>query len=595
MIMKMRKRAKIVMFVVLISFGGLMVLGWGADITSRGARRTRRNVKENTLAIAGKEEVSASDYSAAYRRLAAQVDAEQWEQLTEAQRQELARAAWEEALSDAIWKQAVERERITLGNEELMEIMRITPPGELLADSSWYVDGQFNYQLYWQMLSDPNTAPQVKQFVEVYKAELAREIVRSKLRSDVTNSLRLTRNQLLQAQHNGGSRLVLEALFVYQLPAIDSTVTREELQAYYDANPEEFEREPMWEILTIKFPVLPSVDDSIFLKERVDDATAALDAGYDFEQIALDFTQDSSQQVNRSLDFMTALEYEVLSTLPEGEVSDAYFHRGGWHLVKMIERKQDSITYQDIHFPLEPSADTRKAVLENIDEFRKRASKENVDSLAVEYNLLARAAYVFETKAVTMPGYPYIEAVKTYAMESKPGDISEPFPEVRNSYYVFTTVEAHEREIVPLDTIVQYVERRVLRERAKNAQRDYAMGIRRKIEAGANFTTLSAMKHVSIDTLRFGSYFEAQTRYGAQMAGACYSLNIGDMTGPVACDIGQAFFICLESEFNPASDMVQTALQNEQTVILNGLADEIFPRKDNVQDYRTARNYYGGD
>ena len=101
------------------------------------------------------------------------------------------------------------------------------------------------------------------------------------------------------------------------------------------------------------------------------------------------------------------------------------------------------------------------------------------------------------------------------------------------------------------------------------------------------------MPHVSIDTLHFGSYFEAETRYGAEMAGACYAIDVGQMTGPVKCDIGYGFFRCLAREFDPASELVTTAIQNEQTVILNALAEEIFPRKD-VKDYRRADNYYGG-
>ena len=200
MIIKMRKRAKLVMFIVLISFGGLMVLGWGADVTGREGRTRRRKVKENTLAVVGKEEVSAQDYAAAFNRLAVQLGEEQWKNLTDAERQQLIAAAWEEAIADAIWKLSLQRERITLGEEELREIMMAMPPAELLQDSSWYVDGEFNYQLYWQMLSDPNLAPHVKQFIDIYKAELAREVQRTKLRFDVTNALRLTRNQIANAQ-----------------------------------------------------------------------------------------------------------------------------------------------------------------------------------------------------------------------------------------------------------------------------------------------------------------------------------------------------------------------------------------------------------
>ncbi|MEA3311415.1 MAG: peptidylprolyl isomerase [candidate division WOR-3 bacterium] len=596
MIMNLRKRAKIVMFIVLVSFAGLMVWGWGADITSQGGRIGRRKVKENVLAVVGKEEVTSQDYTAAYNRLASQIGEEQFKQLSDAERRELAAATWEEALADAIWKLAIERERVTLGEEELREIMMFTPPEELLQDSSWYTDGEFNYQLYWQMLADPDLPPQVQRFLEIYKAELGREVMRSKLRSDVTNGLRLTRNQLVEAQLRAGTKMVLEALFIYELPQVDSNVTRAELQDYYDKNIKYFERKKWWELRTLLFPIYPSSEDSSFLAKRIEDAVAALAAGYDFDQIAMDFTQDSSRSVSRSIDLLDAVEYEALNPLAEGEVSEPYFDRGGWHLAKIVERTPDSIAYQEIYFPLEPGAETRKAVLARIDEFRKRARtrKGNLDSLAAEYGASVRLGpYVRESKDVVMPRFPYTEAVKTYALASKVGGVSEPFPEVRGIYYVFATVDIAKQKIIPLDSTLEYVRDQVIRERAKSAQRDYAIQLRRKIEAGADFPSLVGMPHVSIDTLHFGYYFEAENRYGAEMAGACYALDVGQMAGPVKCDIGYGFFRCLEREFDPASKLVPTAIQNEQTVILNALAEEIFPRKD-VKDYRRAGNYYGG-
>jgi hypothetical protein len=594
MIIKMRKRAKLIMFIVLISFAGLMVLGWGADVTGQRGRARPRKVKENTLAVIGKEEVSAQDYAAAFNRLAAQLGEAQFKGLTEVERKQLIEAAWEEAVADAIWKLSLQRERVPLGEEELREIMMVTPPAELLQDSSWYVDGEFNYQLYWQMLSDPNLAPQAKQFIDIYKAELAREVRRTKLRSDVTNGFRLTRNQIADAQIRAGTKMVLEALFIYELPSVDSNVTRAEIEAYYDKNIKYFEREKWWELRTIFFPIKPSSQDSTFLAERVADAVAALEAGYDFEQIALDFTQDSSVSVTQAIEELGAEEYQALGSLKEGEVSASYFYRGGWHLAKIVERTSDSITYKEIFFKLEPSVETRRAVIERIDEFRKRARKENVDSLAAEYGVGSRVGpYVRKSKEVVMPRFPYTEAIKTYAVGSKVGDISEPFPEVFGGYYVFATVDIAEQKIVPLDSNLEYITKRIIRERAENAQREYAFELRRKIEAGADFASLVGMPHVSIDTLNFSSYFEAQTRYGGEMAGACYALDVGQRTGPVECDIGYGFFRCIKREFDPGSELIPTGIQNERTVILNTVAEQVFPRKD-VQDYRRANNYYGG-
>lgn len=590
MIMKMRKRAKLVMFVVLVSFVGLMVLGWGADVAGRGGRR-RPKAKENTLALVDKEEVTSSDYATSYNRLAAQIGEEKWKKLTEEKRKELADAAWEEALGDAVWVQTLDREKVVVGEKELLEVMKASPPQELLQDTAWYVDGEFNYQLYWRMLEDPEVPPQVKRFVEAYKKELKRELERSKVRTDVVNGLRLTSNQINKARHRAGTRVVIDALFIYELPPVDSTVSQTEMQSYYQENIEDFKREKWWELRTVFFSIHPSEEDSMRITERVKDAAAALKSGYEFEQTALDFTQDSSSQVTRLLDELSVSEHQAVSSLDVGQISEPYFYRGGWHIVKVTGKSADSITYREIYFPLEASHSTKKKVLERIEEFRARVGKENLDTLLAEFDLSSRSGpYVRESRQVVIPRFPYNQGVQTFAVESKVGDVSEPFPEFKGIYFVFVTEDILDPKTVPLDSNLNYVRKAVIRKRAEKAQKEYAQELRQKMDKNTEFAQFKGMPHVSLDTLDFGSYFEAEQRYGGELAGACYALEVGEITGPIPCDVGYGFFRCMEREFDPDKEMVTTGIQNEQTLILNALAEEVFP-KEGLKDYRRAYNY----
>jgi len=597
MITNLRKRATVIMFIVLLAFVALMVLGWGADITGRGRLGRRSGKAANILAVVGKTEVTREDYQAVLDSALAYVGKTDFYRLPVEQRVKIIQETWENAINAAVWQETLKRERVLVGKEELEEILKVSPPPELRQDTSWYVDGEFNYELYRKMLAAPNLDPRLRQFLEIYKMGLARELLRAKVRNDVRNGFRLTNEQIRETQTNVGTKMTVEALFLYELPPVDSNVSESEMQAYYDEHIEDFKRKKGWGLKTLFFPVLPSADDTNALKEQIEDVTAALDEGYPFEQLALDFTGDSSRIVTRPLDYLDAVEFETLTNLEEGEVGRPYFFRGAWHLPQLVSISGDAITYREIVFPLEYSTTTRDSVLKEIAKFKKRARHEELDSLIAEYNIPSRIGpFVYEDRELKIPRFPYGKAVQTFAVHSKPGDISDPFPVTNDMIQVFATLEIVKAGLIPLDSTRDYIRRRVIRQRALDAQLEYAQDLRRRLEAGASFANLKGMPHVSLDTIEFISYYEAEIRYSGYMAGACYALEPGEKTGPVRWndDGYYAFFHCLERSFDPASPDIATGLENLYNVILNDLSLEVFNTKD-VKDYRNAGSFYGGE
>jgi len=593
--MNLRRRS-IVMWIVLGAF--VLGIGGGAGFGAFEALSGMFSKKtKNTLAIVNGEKVEFSDYGMVFNQLLMEIGPEALETFTEDDRKQLIKEVWERTIEEAIWVKTLEREQTQVGSGEVSVVMRYSPPQELLADSNWIVNGQFNYEQYHAMLDAPDLPDHIRQFLDYYGTQIARELVRSKVRTDVQNGFRITANQFAEAQMKSGSQGVFEALFIYELPPVDTFVTEAEIQTFYDEHQDLFEREQWWELRMIRFPVVPSAEDSAILSDRIKGAMAAVGQGYEFEQLALDFTRDSSMQVTRPMYTLSAEEFEQMGEIKEGEVAKPFLYRDSWHIVKVVERNEAEITYREISVPLRASDSTRIQLLDKIEEYREKVTPENVDTLTKEYGGSVKVGpYVRESSSIFLRNFPYNDIIKTFAISSKIGDVSEPFPEYNKSYLVFLTADIVKQEILPIDdtAMVNYVKRQVIVEKRQEAQKAYANQLRQEIDAGATFQMLVGRPHVSIDTMHMASYFEMETRYGARQAGACYLLNPGERTGPVKCDVGYGFFHCISKDFDPSSEMVQQGIENEYILLLNRIAEEVFYRGE-IKDYRTAFNYQGAD
>lgn len=601
MIMKLRQRATIIMIIVLVAFVGMMVLGWGMDVTGRGGRgvRSRRNVDVATLAVINGDELTMDNYIPYLQRVVAEMGQDNWYRMESDDRLGYVIQAWDEAVSDLVWSQALSRERVLVSEEEIIQTIYRIPPPEIQQDPEMYVNGEFDYNRYTQMLNDPNLPEDIRQILTKYMFDLWRELPRDVLRRDLNYGIRITDLQVEDVNFRFGRSITVEALFIYRLPQVDTAITEAEILAYYEEHPEEFEQAKWWKVRALNFPIIPSGEDSLALKNRMDEISEIMDAGYEFEQISLDLTGDSSRLISReAATYMPPEQKVVLDSLPKGVMSKPYFSQGAWHISLIEKSTRDSLVYRDIQLPLQAGGETRRQIIDRVEELRTRARKENIDSLIAEYGIpRGFETTVREDRKLYIPRFPFSEGVKTFAVGSDVGDLSKIFPEFMGVYSCFLTVETGGPGVLPLDDVRVLVRRKVIARRRMDAQEELAFKLRNLLEQGADFATLRndpvlnpGDSLLSTPVLEFSSYFGAETRYDSRLAGACYALDVGEMTGPVRNSVGYGFFRCVDAVYDPASDMVSQGIENETNMILNNITKKLFDVSE-IEDYRRADNF----
>ena len=89
MMRQMRDHMKVIMIVTSIAFVGLMVFGWGMDITGRN-----KNGMPGVLGKVNGQPITLDEFNNVYRGLADQAQKDRTEPLTSADNQQLENEAW---------------------------------------------------------------------------------------------------------------------------------------------------------------------------------------------------------------------------------------------------------------------------------------------------------------------------------------------------------------------------------------------------------------------------------------------------------------------------------------------------------------------
>jgi peptidyl-prolyl cis-trans isomerase C len=134
--------------------------------------------------------------------------------------------------------------------------------------------------------------------------------------------------------------------FVEDHVAPKATVTDEEVKAYYEANPNEFEHDVLVHAAHILIKVSPWADKETRrkAKEKLVNIRAKIEAGADFAEMAKKYSEGPSKTNGGDLGYFgyaqMAPTFETAAfALRPGEISKVVTTQFGYHLIKVYDRK----------------------------------------------------------------------------------------------------------------------------------------------------------------------------------------------------------------------------------------------------------------
>lgn len=441
------------------------------------------------------------------------------------------------------------RERgITVSDDEVREFAQYAPPPFMYDNPEMQTEGRFDPAKYQRFLASPQARQSgiLLALENYYRSEIPRE----KLFQQVTDGVYLTDAELWRAWQD--ERDSAQVSYVVRRPTLDSAalaaVTDAEIRSYFDAHTAEFDRPGTARLSVVRIPRVIAAADSAATRERILRLRAEIAGGAKFEDVARRESADSvSGADGGSLGrggrgrFVPEFERAAYALRP-GEMSGPVLTPFGYHLIRVDERKGDTLALRHILLPIQQSDSAATATDRRADELARIASaSENpamLDSAARQLGLTIMPLAVTEGAAASMNGRP-VPSVSAWAFGgARLGEISELFDDETGYWMARLDSISHGGE-PRLERVRDEVRAKLAADKALGRVMPGAQALARTAAANGLEVAARAAGQTVVQTPTF-------TRLGAvpglpqfsKVVGAAFGLAAGAVSAPIRDEDG---------------------------------------------------------
>ena len=538
MLQSMRSSAKYIWIFLIIFFVGGFLLA-----ETSGLLGVSQVTPTTAVATVNGEDILATTWYNAINALELQATQQSNRSITLDERRRIADEAFEQLIGDALLRQEYRRRGIRVTSEEISEAARFAPPPQLAQSPELQTEGRFDPEKYQRFLASPAARQQgiLLQLESYYRDQIPREKLFEQIASDVY----VSDERLWSIWRD--TRDTAQISYVVFRPELiadnEVTVAASEIKAHYDKNKKDFEKPGRAVVSVVSIPRTITAADTAATRERLVALRDRIVKGEKFEELAKSESTDSISArdggfLGRGPRGRFVPEFENAAyALPVGEVSQPVLTSYGYHLIKVDEKKGDTIAVRHILVPIAQSEAAATATDRRADELAKiAASSDNpavLDQAAKTLGLTIKRAAVLETEALTIDGK-FVPSVGPWAFQGvKVGETSELF-DAEDGFYLgrldsltkggIPSLEAATPEIRAVLAIQKKLDKLMPR-----AQQFATQAAKTSLEAAASGAGMTVMKS------------EPFTRVGGaegigrlnQAIGAAFSLPIGKVSAPI--------------------------------------------------------------
>jgi peptidyl-prolyl cis-trans isomerase D len=436
----MRSSAKYIWIFLVVAFVGGFLLA-----ETSGLLGTARVTTSTAVATVNGEDILATTWFNATAQLEQQSSQESGKSVSLDERQHLSDQAFEQLVSDVLLRQEYRRRGIRVTNDELAEAARFAPPPQLAQSPELQTDGRFDPEKYQRFLSSPAARQQgiLVQLESYYRDQIPREKLFEQIASDVY----LSDERLWKMWQD--TRDTTQMTYVAFRPTLvadkDVTVPESDIKDYYNKNKKDFERPARAVVSVLVIPREVTAADSAAVRARLVAIRDRILKGEKFEDVAKAESSDSASAANGGAlgsgvrgRFVPAFE-DAAYALKVGEISQPVLTPFGYHLIKLDEKKGDTLTLHHILLPIQQTDAEATASDRRADELAKIAASsdkpEVLDEASKKLGLPIKHGAVLDTDALTIDGK-FIPSVGPWAFQgAKVGETSELF-DAPDGYYL---------------------------------------------------------------------------------------------------------------------------------------------------------------
>ncbi len=447
MLQTMRSSAKIVMWILLVSFVGGFLL-----VESSGLLGRTPVTPTTAVATVNGTDILYTDWQRRSQELIQQQQQQSGRSLTQDEIDRLENQAFDNMVSDILLQQEYQRRGIVVSDDELRDYARFAPPQWVRTAPELQTDGQFDPSKYQRLLasSQARQSGLLVALEQYFRSEVPKE----KLFEQVTSGLYVTDAELWRSwQDANDSASISFVAFHPTITAADSNISDADLRKYYDAHQAEFNR-PSHAVLSVLYiPRVVSSADSAAVRAKINSLRAEIAGGAKFEDVAKRESSDSASAVQGGdLGKITrgqlVPEFEKAAyALKPGQLSEPVLSPFGYHLIRVDSRNGDTLSVHHILLRIQPSDSSAAKVDREADQLAKIAASATDPA---KFDQAAKTLNLTPFKVIASEGEPamhdgrYVPSVSAWAFDgARPGETSDLF-DAEDGYY-----------LARLDTLVQ--------------------------------------------------------------------------------------------------------------------------------------------
>ncbi len=595
----------LVLFVTSMAIGGLV---GGASITDIFGGR-----QGNEVGSLNGKPILFEDFNQLVSNEVSRLDSQSGRQISDEEREYIRAVVWERLIADLIVQEQIKKNKIVVGDEEVLFQMKNNPPPFLQNSDAFQSFGRFDLEKYLDAVLNPGQIDwkPIEDFMQnVYLPSY-------KLQQYISNAAAVTTEDIFDNYKKRFLNHKVEILHVTE-KAIDQDFyngllanrpTDEELRVLYNNNISDYDQPEQRFLKFVKWPILSNANDSLRVKLEAEDLIFRLNDGEDFALLANTYTEDPSNSTDpQNLKGGDLGWFNRGQLLPEFEVASFEADKGsivgpiltdyGYHIIKVNDKRttdsNEQVNASHILLTIQPGRGTESELKDTASIFALEATEYGFFSLADSLGIEVQDSNELRKESIFIDSFGVGRSAVNFAFNNVEGSISDVIKN-DNFFGVFFLDSVEEETVLSFENVEEDLKNEFLSDFKKNHLKTLAQAIKEENQEEMNFSEIynnnQNLEYVAEANSALIGSFDSIGKSNF-IVGALSNAKEGDIIGPLPTIRGEAFVKVLDiadvvmSDFEEKKDAIKFSLLIERQNAIWGNWLQALRDNADLKDYR---------
>jgi len=595
----------LVLFVTSMAIGGLV---GGASITDIFGGR-----QGNEVGSLNGKPILFEDFNQLVSNEINRLDSQSGRQISDEEREYIRAVVWERLIADLIVQEQIEKNKIVVGDEEVLFQMKNNPPPFLQNSDAFQSFGRFDLEKYLDAVLNPGQIDwkPIEDFMQnVYLPSY-------KLQQYISNGAAITTDDVFENYKKRFLNHKVEILHVTE-KAIDQDFyngllanrpSEDELRDLYQKNLPDYDQPEQRYLKYVKWPILSNANDSLRVKLEAEDLIFRLNDGEDFALLANTYTEDPSNSADpQNLKGGDLGWFNKGQLLPEFEVASFEAEKGtivgpilteyGYHVIKVNDKRtvdsNEQVNASHILLTIQPGRGTENDLKDTASIFALEATEYGFFTLADSLGIEVQDSNELRKESIFIDSFGVGRSAVNFAFNNVEGSTSDVIKN-DNFFGVFFLDRIEEETVLSFENVKEDLKNEFLSEFRKNHLKTLAQSIKEENQNEMNFSEIyknnQNLEYVAEANSALIGSFESIGKSNF-IVGALSNAKEGDIIGPLPTIRGEAFVRVIDiadvvmSDFEEKKDAIKFSLLiDRQNAIWGNWLQSLRDNAD-LKDYR---------